>query len=111
VCNRRERGRESRKNLNVNRFKVNIMIEKYLKENKIIGGIFAVFVLMGAVMLFMNIKIGIDGKTLILLTAVAIAAYQDSLIRKLFKQLKDKENNQQANILSQCGESVTVDNL
>ena len=77
------------------------MIDRYRKESKIIGVIFTVLVSIGVVMLFMKIKFGIDGKTLILLTAVALAAYQDGLIRKLFKQLKDKEENQQTDSCSQ----------
>ena len=72
------------------------MIERYRKEYKIIGVIFVVLVLIGVVMLFMKVNVGvIDGKTLILLTALALAVYQDGLIRKLVKRLKDKEENRQ----------------
>jgi len=64
----------------------NVMGRKY----KIVEVIFPILVFIGLVMLFMNINIvGIDGKTMLLLTAFLLAAYQDGVIRKLCKQITD----------------------
>ena len=71
------------------------MIDRYRKQYKIVGIVFTILVLFGIVMLFRKIEIGIiDGKTLLLLIAFSTAAYQDNLVRKLFKQLRDSEKNQ-----------------
>ena len=65
------------------------------RKYKIVEVIFPILVLIGLVMLFMKISIGyIDGKTVLLLTAFSLAVYQDGVIRKLCKQLKDKETIQ-----------------
>jgi len=77
------------------------------KEYKIVEVIFPILVVIGLVMLFMKINIGfIDGKTMLLLTAFALAAYQDGLIRKLFKQLKDKETIQQTDSCLPCNSTI-----
>ena len=74
---------------------------------KIVEVVFPILVLIGLVMLFMKINIGfIDGKTMLLLTAFTLAAYQDGLIRKMFKQLKEKETIQQTESCSQCGSTI-----
>jgi len=74
---------------------------------KIVEVVFPILVFIGLVMLFMKINIGfIDGKTMLLVTAFALAAYQDGLIRKMFKQLKEKETIQQTESCSQCGSTI-----
>jgi hypothetical protein len=67
-------------------------MSRYRKQRKIISVIFPILVLICVVMVFMKIKIGVmDGKTLLLIILALTAAYQDGLIQKLFKIMKDEE--------------------
>ena len=67
-------------------------MSRYRKQRKIISVIFPILVLICVVMVFMKIEIGVmDGKTLLLIILALTAAYQNGLIQKLFKIMKDKE--------------------
>ena len=66
----------------------------YNRKYKIFSAIFCVVMIIGAVLTLMKIKIGIiEGWTVLVVSLLVALAYLDGFIRKLLKQLKDKDDN------------------
>ena len=62
-----------------------------MKAYKYFYSIGAALVILGVLVEILHIKIGISGKSVIIITLIFGTIYQNWLISKLTKQIKDKE--------------------